>query len=180
MGIGPGQSLCSREDSCGEEKGLQVQLPPRPVFQAVVWLVSSAASPKVHIYSCFYAMLATQSTVISHGMHKQVEPNHGANQTCKTNHVHAPGTSLAPRPASSSGRDSRRAGWEEQEAGVGAECPDHTHTQGVPSAPTQGRSRVRGNGTFWAWLGSQHLSSLRKVTPGPTGVGEGALLKHIC
>lgn len=48
---GLGQSLCSLEDSCGEKEGLPAQRPPGPVLRAV-WLVSSAASPKVHIYSC--------------------------------------------------------------------------------------------------------------------------------
>lgn len=51
---------------------------------SAVWSVSSAASLKIHIYSCFYAMLVTRSTVILHRMHKQVKPNHCANQTCKT------------------------------------------------------------------------------------------------
>lgn len=58
----------------------------------------------------------------------------------------------------------------------GTECPNNTHTRGVPTAPVQGRSGVGKHGTFWAQLGSEHLSHLRKVPTGPQGTGKGVLL----
>lgn len=63
-------------------RGQGASLPPP--LPHTVWLVVSAASPTNQIYSRFYAMLVTRSTVIFHRVHKQVKPNHCANQTCKT------------------------------------------------------------------------------------------------
>lgn len=82
----PGGEREDRKTSDREKRAPRVQYPPlAPVLSALGCLVGvDAASLKVHIYSCFYAMLVTQSTVSFHRMHKQVKPNHCANQTCKT------------------------------------------------------------------------------------------------
>lgn len=109
-------------------------------------------------------------------MHKQVKPNHCANQTCKNEIMY---TRLAPalRPARLAllGMPPRGRGGEKKLL-KGTECPNNTHTRGVPTAPVQGRSGVGKHGTFWAQLGSEHLSHLRKVTTGPQGTGKGVLL----
>lgn len=126
-----------------------------------VWLATSAASLKVHIYSCFYAMLVTRSSVIFHRMHEQVKPNHCANQTCKTKSCtrawHQP---RAPPSEPRGAYDSQSwGGWEEEEAGKGCRVS--------PPHPPRSQRRVRRNGTPWAWLGSQRLSDLGKGTTGP-------------
>jgi hypothetical protein len=135
---GLAKGLWQLENPMWRKTGPRGQPLPLP---CAVWLVVSAASPKDHIYSCFYAMLVTRSTVIFHRMHKQVKPNHCANQTCKTKPFtrawHQPCTGPATLlgvgiPEGVSGKCKKRLA-----KGIG--CPNHTHAQGVLTAPTQGQ-----------------------------------------
>lgn len=128
----PGGEGKDRKTPGREKKGLRVQYPPlTPVIGALGCLVGvEAASPKVHIYSCFYAMLVTRSTVIFHRMHKQVKPNHCANQTCKTKSYTRAWHQPHARPASPSGPGTP-GGWRRGSSWQRA--------QSVPATTKQGR-----------------------------------------
>ena len=88
-GIGEARYRKQKDPGLGG-RGQGSSLPPP--LPCTVWLVVSAASPTNQIYSRFYAMLVTQSTVIFHRVHKQVKPNHCANQTCKQKAQGVPST----------------------------------------------------------------------------------------
>ena len=115
----------------GRRRAPRVQYAPlAPVLSALGCLVGvDAASLKVHIYSCFYAMLVTQSTVSFHRMHKQVKPNHCANQTCKTKSYTRAWHQPHARPASPSGPGTARI--------RGRGSPQRV--QRVPATPKQGQ-----------------------------------------
>lgn len=92
-GIGEARYRKQKDPGLGG-RGQGSSLPPP--LPCTVWLVVSAASPTNQIYSRFYAMLVTQSTVIFHRVHKQVKPTTAQTKRAKQNHLHAPGTSHMP------------------------------------------------------------------------------------
>lgn len=113
-------------------------------------------------------------------MHKQVKPNHCANQTCKKrNHVHAPGTSPAPRPARPSGHASQRAGWGEEAAKGHRVSQQHPHP-GCPNGTRPGPERSRETRDLLGTAGQRTPVSLEEGDHGASGDGEGSPFRHIC
>lgn len=64
--VGGGGRRCGEREARYRASGSKRTLP----LPCTVWLVVSAASPTNQIYSRFYAMLVTRSTIIFHRVHK--------------------------------------------------------------------------------------------------------------
>lgn len=163
MGTGPGMGPVQpgRLHWGGRGRG-PVSLAPRPQPTPwAVWLVSSTASPKVHIYSCFYAMLGHKAPLFSTGCTNKSNQTTAQTKRAKRNHVHAPAwhqPCAPPCPARPPGHGSQGAGWGQEAA---------ERAQSVPTTSTPGLS--------------QRHPSRAGAEPGETGrCGHGGGAAHTC